>query len=224
MQNIQAYCSSPLLVSAILCADSLHAAAGTLIIAAGNYVVPPPPPPTPGEPLTLVSPMGNLYLTVEDERVTGQLLHDVYDEWDDHRQPTVSWCFSFMMLIMFMMILQSTMTVPGDGSGPGSSTPSPAPSPAADPSAAAAAAGTAAAGLLAGFSLFVVWLLSKLFLVVLPLLMVMRLAARAQVRLGGISGGHASLPVFNASYRAANYLLALSSLQYAFRPCLLCHW
>jgi len=166
--------------------------------------------------------MGNLYLTVEDERVAGQLLHDVYDEWDDHRQPTVSWCFSFMMLIMFMMILQSTMTVPGDGSGgPGSSTPSPAPSPAADPSAAAAAAGTAAAGLLAGFSLFVVWLLSKLFLVVLPLLMVMRLAARAQVRLRDTSGGRASLPVFD---RAASFLLAPTRWQYAFRPCLLCHW
>jgi hypothetical protein len=135
--------------------------------------------------------MGNLYLTVEDERVAGQLLHDVYDEWDDHRQPTVSWCFSFMMLIMFMMILQSTMTVPGDGSGgsaagpggaggvPGSSS-----SGGADPagaSGAAAAAGSAAVGLLAGFSLVVVWLVSKLFLVVLPLLMVMRLAARAQV-------------------------------------------
>jgi len=146
----------------------------------GNYVVPPRPPPTAGEPLTLVSPMGNLYLTVDDERVAGQLLHDVYDEWDDHRQPTVSWCFSFVMLLMFMMILQSTMTVPGDGSGPGGSTPSPTPNPAADPSAAAAAAGSAAAGLLAGFSLFVVWLVSKLFLVVLPLLMVMRLAARAQ--------------------------------------------
>jgi hypothetical protein len=113
---------------------------------------------------------------VEDERVAGQLLHDVYDEWDDHRQPTVSWCFSFMMLIMFMMILQSTMTVnvPADGSGGGV----PSPSPPVDPAGAAGAA----AGLLAGFSLVVVWLLSKMFLVVLPLLMVMRLAARAQVR------------------------------------------
>lgn len=127
--------------------------------------------------------MGNLYLTVEDERVAGQLLHDVYDEWDDHRQPTVSWCFSFMMLIMFMMILQSTMTVnmPADGSGSGSGSGGvPSPSPADDP---AGAAGSAAVGLLAGFSLVVVWLVSKLFLVVLPLLMVMRLAARAQVRL-----------------------------------------
>lgn len=151
-------------------------------------MVPPPPPPSAGEPLTLVSPMGNLYLTVDDERVAGQLLHDVYDEWDDHRQPTVSWCFSFMMLLMFMMILQSTMTVnmPADGSGaggpagPGGAAPSPA-GPAADPSA-AAAAGSAAVGLLAGFSLVVMWLVSKLFLVVLPLLMLMRLATRAQVR------------------------------------------
>jgi hypothetical protein len=39
----------------------------------------------------------------------------------------------------------------------------------------------------AGFSLVLMWLVSKLFLVVLPLLMVMRLAARAQVRVG--SGG-----------------------------------
>lgn len=159
--------------------------------AAGNYVVPPPPPPAAGEPLTLVSPMGNLYLTVEDERVAGQLLHDVYDEWDDHRQPTVSWCFSFMMLIMFMMILQSTMTVPGDGpgsaAGPGGAGGVPEPSQGGtDPAAsgAAAAAGSAAVGLLAGFSLVVVWLVSKLFLVVLPLLMVMRLAARAQVSQG----------------------------------------
>lgn len=151
--------------------------------------MPPSPPASAGEPLTLVSPLGNLYLTVEDERVAGQLLHDVYDEWDDHRQPTVSWCFSFMMLIMFMMILQSTMTVPvpdstaggGPGAGAGAGG-APSPSAPSDPSAAAAAAGTAAAGLLAGFSLFVVWVVSKLFLVVLPLLMVMRLAARAQVR------------------------------------------
>lgn len=135
--------------------------------------------------------MGNLYLTVEDERVAGQLLHDVYDEWDDHRQPTVSWCFSFMMLIMFMMILQSTMTVPGDGAGsaagPGGAGGVPGPSQGGtDPAAsgAAAAAGSAAVGLLAGFSLVVVWLVSKLFLVVLPLLMVMRLAARAQVSQG----------------------------------------
>lgn len=149
-------------------------------------MVPPPPPPTAGEPLTLVSPMGNLYLTIEDERVAGQLLHDVYDEWDDHRQPTVSWCFSFMMLIMFMMILQSTMTMPQDGSqGSGSSSAGGVPSPAEDPSGAAAAAGTAAVGLVAGFSLVLMWLVSKLFLVVLPLLMVMRLAARAQVRVAG---------------------------------------
>lgn len=158
-----------------------------MFIAAGDYVVPPPPPPTAGEPLTLVSPMGNLYLTIEDERVAGQLLHDVYDEWDDHRQPTVSWCFSFMMLIMFMMILQSTMTVnmPQDGSQGSGSGASGVPSPAEDPSGPAAAAGTATVGLVAGFSLVLMWLISKLFLVVLPLLMVMRLAARAQVRVDG---------------------------------------
>jgi hypothetical protein len=150
-------------------------------LSAGNYVVPPRPPPTAGEPLTLVSPMGNLYLTVDDERVAGQLLHDVYDEWDDHRQPTVSWCFSFVMLLMFMMILQSTMTVPADGgAGAGGAGGGASPSPAADPSA-AGGAGSAAVGLLAGFSLVVMWLFSKLFLVVLPLVMLMRLATRAQV-------------------------------------------
>jgi hypothetical protein len=136
--------------------------------------------------------MGNLYLTIEDERVAGQLLHDVYDEWDDHRQPTVSWCFSFMMLIMFMMILQSTMTVnmPPDGSsGSSSSGAGGVPSPAENPSGPAAAAGTAAVGVVAGFSLVLMWLISKLFLVVLPLLMVMRLAARAQVRVDDCGGG-----------------------------------
>ena len=159
-----------------------------LSLSAGNYVVPPRPPPTAGEPLTLVSPMGNLYLTVDDERVAGQLLHDVYDEWDDHRQPTVSWCFSFVMLLMFMMILQSTMTVPADGgAGAGGAGGGASPSPAVDPSA-AGGAGSAAVGLLAGFSLVVMWLFSKLFLVVLPLVMLMRLATRAQVRRG--EGGH----------------------------------
>lgn len=160
----------------------------------GNYVVPPAPTPSAGEPLTLVSPLGNLYLTVDDERVAGQLLHDVYDEWDDHRQPTVSWCFSFMMLLMLMMLVQSSMQVPGAGGGDGGSGSSLGPAgggsgaaggaggaggSSIDPS--AAAVGTAAAGLLAGFALVVVWVVSKLFLVVLPLVMVMRLAARAQV-------------------------------------------
>jgi hypothetical protein len=150
-------------------------------------VVPPPAPPQPaGEPLTLVSPLGNLYLTVDP--ADRRLLADAYDEWDDHRQPTVSWCFSFMMFLLLMMFLQGAMPVgdaPGSGgsSTPGGSGPVGPPAPAADPSSSpAAAAGSAAVGLVAGLSLFLVWLLSKLILVVFPLLMVMRLAARAQVR------------------------------------------
>lgn len=151
----------------------------------GPYTIPPPPQPEAGEQLQVIAP-SSLYLTVEDDRVAN-LLSDVYDDWDDHRQPTVSWCFSLMMFLLFLMFLHSSVSVlPADGGSGSSSSGGPGSPPSLDPSGVPAGSGSsslpggAAAGFAAGASLFLMWLLTKLFLIMLPLLMVMRLAARAQ--------------------------------------------
>lgn len=180
----------------------------------GSYVVPPAPPPQ-GESLSQgVAPLGSLYLTVQDDRMAGQLLADVYDDWDDHRQPTVSWCFSFMMFLLFMMFLHSTMTIsvptdPSSGGMPGDSGSSSGPG--MDPSGSSSGPsllpgdGGAVAGFAAGASLFLLWLLTKLFLVVLPLLMVMRLAQRAQEQAAEAAAAEAagSVPGLDAPPAAA---------------------
>eukprot|EP00879_Flechtneria_rotunda_P014771 GHRR01015435.1.p1 GENE.GHRR01015435.1~~GHRR01015435.1.p1 ORF type:complete len:292 (+),score=143.02 GHRR01015435.1:659-1534(+) len=85
-----------------------------------------------------------------------------------------------MMFLLFMMFLHSTMdfSVPGGSdSSSGSGTPSDS---SAHDSSAGDIPGGSAAGFAAAASLFLLWLLTKLFLVVLPLMLVMRLAAKAQ--------------------------------------------
>lgn len=155
----------------------------------------------PGEPLRLGSPLGGLYLTItEDERLVltrhrpGTALgaaaaaetHTADDEWDDMtgaRQPALSWCVSMMLFLFMLSFLHGAVVAPADAAAAAAAAASGVPADAGAPAAAAAAAAgsmpSAAAGLAAGASLLLLWLLTKLFLVVLPLLLVMRLAARA---------------------------------------------
>jgi hypothetical protein len=155
----------------------------------GSYIVPPPDPQQEvGEQLLqMIGPLpnGTLYLTVEDDRAGG-LLSDVYDNWDDHRQPTVSWCFSVVMFLLFLMFLHTTVSVsiPDDSSSSSSGGGGPGSPSSMDPSGGPGGSGSlpsgTAAGFAAGVSLFLMWALTKLFMIMLPLLMVMRIAARAQ--------------------------------------------
>lgn len=79
-----------------------------------QYTVPPPPPPLPADHASVVAPVGSLYVTIatDEDRTTAHGLLDPYEaDWDDHRQPTVSWCFSFMLFILFMVVLHHTISV-----------------------------------------------------------------------------------------------------------------
>ncbi|KAG2429627.1 hypothetical protein HXX76_010858 [Chlamydomonas incerta] len=157
----------------------------------GTYTV--PPPGTAGQDVehgNMFSPLFAIRLD-HDPRLEGgahdRAPLDFLDETDHYyqRNPLASWCFTFVIFIMFLVVLHHTMIVAdgmdassmaggsgGSGSdmGPGGSSSVPG-GPGSESSAEADDYATS-------LSLFLFWIGTKAFLIGIPLYTVMRIAAR----------------------------------------------
>lgn len=128
----------------------------------GNYTV----PPNVGLPdMPMMTP---LVIRLQNQNADGAL--DLLDEHEQEqmRQSSLSWCFTFILFIMFLVVLHHTMVVAGgdpsadSGSDSGSSS-----------------SGDATAdGYTASLAIFLFWVLTKAFLIGIPLYTVMKVAAR----------------------------------------------
>ncbi|KXZ45089.1 hypothetical protein GPECTOR_58g537 [Gonium pectorale] len=137
----------------------------------GSFTVPPQPPSGADE---LGGP-GGMFSPMFAIRVDGDLAAnrdraplDFLDESDHYyqRNPLASWCFTFVIFIMFLVVLHHTMIVADGIDDTGSGSP---------PS---SAGSTDADDYAASLTLFLFWIGTKAFLIGIPLYTVMRIAAR----------------------------------------------
>ncbi len=152
----------------------------------GSYTVPPPPPAAlPADTLPLFTPMYILEASDPRHPYHQQRLDAMLDA--DHglyqRNHSVSWCITFIIFFMFMVVLHHTLVVADgmdDGSGaggaPGGGGMSPGASP--DPSGGGGMApgGDGDGNVATDLLLFLFWLATKAFLIGIPLLAVMRVS------------------------------------------------
>ncbi|KAG2488498.1 hypothetical protein HYH03_013001 [Edaphochlamys debaryana] len=108
---------------------------------------------------------------------------DFLDESDHYyqRNPLASWCFTFVIFIMFLIVLHHTMIVT-DGYDTSTST-SPGSSPATGPGSGPGGSSMGGSGddvddYATSLTLFLFWIGTKAFLIGIPLYTVMRIAAR----------------------------------------------
>jgi hypothetical protein len=153
------------------------------------------------------------------------------DDEEDETPPAMSWCASLLVFLLFMLVLHHSvvLNVPGDTpgapggvpTGPGAAATLPGgpgtgfipdasggglvPSPGFGPGGAPSGQGLPSPGtaLAAGLSLFLLWALTKIMLVAVPLATLMRLAARHQeeddLEGGGLAAGGAASSAGSAS-------------------------
>lgn len=142
----------------------------------GNFTVPPAPvPAADGSGGTLFSPMLALRMEGELGHAGDRASLDFLDESDHYyqRNPLASWCFTFVIFVMFLVVLHHTMTVADTMDAPGGSGGS-----SSSGGGGGGVAPTDSDEYATSLSLFLFWIGTKAFLIGIPLYTVMRIAAR----------------------------------------------
>ncbi|GFR40376.1 hypothetical protein Agub_g925 [Astrephomene gubernaculifera] len=144
----------------------------------GSFTVPPQPAAV-DDPHGLFAPMFAIRVDpLSGDPLIGPAGHrdraalDFLDESDHYyqRNPLASWCFTFVIFVMFLVVLHHTMLVADgmDDTGDASVSPSPSPS----------SGSTDGDSYASSLTLFLFWIGTKAFLIGIPLYTVMRIAAR----------------------------------------------
>ncbi|EFJ44345.1 hypothetical protein VOLCADRAFT_106491 [Volvox carteri f. nagariensis] len=133
----------------------------------GNFSVPPQGAAGADDPGNMFSSMFAIRMDHAGEPLGGHHNRpalDFLDESDHYyqRNPLASWCFTFVIFVMFLVVLHHTMIVADgmDGTGPSQSS------------------GDDTDDYATSLTLFLFWIGTKAFLIGIPLYTVMRIAAR----------------------------------------------
>lgn len=163
----------------------------------GQYTVPPPRPPAHVlERERIAQLLGpHVLLTINDHDRDTRDLYDVDDDVQAQRNPIISWCFSFVLFLCFMVVLHHTLVVTTDpaaagGASPGGGSPSgddprsmtPPPGAGAPGAGGHSDAANDPADYVSSLFLFLFWVLTKLLLIGIPFAIVMRIAAQQAQR------------------------------------------
>ncbi|PNH10853.1 hypothetical protein TSOC_002326 [Tetrabaena socialis] len=144
----------------------------------GAFTVPPQGAAGVDDPATMFSPLFAIRMDHGGDAVAGpggphdRAALDFLDEGDQYyqRNPLASWVFTFVVFVLFLVVLHHTMIVADGMDGPGDMD--------APPASTVPTTGEDEDDYAASLTLFLFWIGTKAFLIGLPLYTVMRIAAR----------------------------------------------